>query len=77
MAKKTPPAELPRWFDKTKHSAGTGGIYETATGTLLGEDGEPLSPAVAMARQAALAAEEAQAKADETQTDAAPAATEE
>ena len=37
---------LPPWFDSAKHSTGTGGIFETATGTLLAHDGLPLSAAM-------------------------------
>jgi hypothetical protein len=50
-------SELPAWFDPTLHSPGTGGIFETATNTLLGPDGQPLSKAVQLARKAAAAAE--------------------
>jgi hypothetical protein len=47
--------ELPDWFDPERHSLGTGGIFETATNTLLGPDGQPLSEAVKLARAAAAA----------------------
>jgi hypothetical protein len=63
---------LPPWFDPAKHSAGDGGIFETATGTLLAEDGEPLSEALRIQRKAAadaVAAAEA-AKAADVETEA-------
>lgn len=49
---KPSPAEtgLPAWFDASLHHAGTGGIFETATGTVLDEDGAPQSIAARMAR---------------------------
>jgi hypothetical protein len=47
--------KLPAWFDPTLHHLGTGGIFETATNTLLGDDGQPLSEAVKLARAAAAA----------------------
>lgn len=53
---------LPKWFDEAKHAAGDGGVFEIATGTLLGDDGAPLSPAVAMARAGAAALEAAEAE---------------
>lgn len=43
---------FPAWYDPAVHSPGGGGIIETATNTLLGEDGQPLSAAVALARAA-------------------------
>lgn len=60
------PPERPVWFDAATHSIGTGGIFETATGTLLDDDGEPLSLAVRMQRrdaEAAAAAAAAEAEA--------------
>jgi hypothetical protein len=60
---------LPPWFDATKHSAGDGGIFETATGTLLAEDGEPVSQALRIQRAAAAASAK-----PETEAPAEPAA---
>lgn len=51
-------SDLPKWFDPAKHSAGDGGIFETATGTLLAADGEPLSEALRIQRKAAAEAAE-------------------
>lgn len=48
-------ASAPAWFDPKLHSPGTGGIFETATNTLLGPDGQPLSKAVQLARAASAA----------------------
>lgn len=68
MSKTTKP-DLPQWFDPARHSPGQGGIIETATNTLLDDDGQPLSKAVAMARKAIadLEAETAPAAEPETQ----------
>ena len=60
---------LPPWFDPEKHRAGDGGIFETATGTLLAEDGEPQSEALRIQRAAAAAANK-----PETEAPADPAA---
>jgi hypothetical protein len=49
-------ATMPSWFDAEKHRAGEGGIFETATGVLLGEDGAPFSAAVRLSRGEAAAA---------------------
>lgn len=43
-------AQRPAWFDETKHSLATGGIFETATGVLLDADGQPQSSAVRQMR---------------------------
>lgn len=66
-------APMPAWFDAELHSAGTGGIYETATGTLLDEDGLPQSGPARAALRAKLAAELA-ADAPAADAAAAPAA---
>lgn len=68
--------DLPAWFDPKIHHAGTGGAYETATGTLLDENGEPQSLALRIARAAQLARPEAPAAAPETPTPPANAVTE-
>ncbi len=51
--------EMPEWFDAQLHRTGEGGIFETATGVLLGEDGLPFSAAVRLMRAEAAAAEAA------------------
>lgn len=53
--------EMPEWFDAQLHRTGEGGIFETATGVLLGEDGLPFSAAVRLMRAEAAAAEAAPA----------------
>lgn len=58
MSKPDDTSGLPAWFDETRHSAGNGGIFETATNTLLGDDGQPHSQAVRLARAAAAVAAE-------------------
>lgn len=65
MAKKSATVDdfhdYPDWFDTASHAAGPGGIFERATGVLLGEDGEPASAAVRAARAAGAEAEAAPA----------------
>lgn len=43
-------AKMPAWFDAKTHRTAEGGIFETATGVLLGEDGAPFSAAVRLSR---------------------------
>jgi hypothetical protein len=53
---------FPDWYDAAKHVACPGGIYESGTGVLLAEDGEPASMALRAARARAVAeAEEGEA----------------
>lgn len=60
----TAPAEMPAWYDEALHRVADGGIFETATGVLLDEDGEPKSLAVRRLRaEAAAEAAAAPAKA--------------
>lgn len=49
-------ATMPDWFDPSLHTVREGGIFETATGVKLGEDGEPQSAAVRLMRADAAAA---------------------
>lgn len=49
-------SNAPAWFDAKHHRVAEGGIFETATGVLLGEDGEPASAAVRQLRAGAPAA---------------------
>lgn len=51
--------ETPEWFDAEAHVIREGGIFEAATGVLLGEDGEPFSLAVRLMRADAAAAKAA------------------
>ncbi|WP_439532030.1 hypothetical protein [Polymorphobacter sp.] len=46
-----PTVPMPAWFDPAVHSVGSVGIIETATGTLLADDGEPASKAHRLARR--------------------------
>lgn len=48
---------FPDWFDAAAHHAAPGGIYETASNVLLGEDGQPASAAVRAQRAAEAEAE--------------------
>ncbi len=48
--------EMPAWYDLALHHAAEGGIFETATGVLLAEDGKPKSLAARMLRADAEAA---------------------
>lgn len=52
MSRKPPqPSGMPEWFDAAAHHVGPFGIVETATGTLLAEDGLPASTALRLKRQ--------------------------
>jgi hypothetical protein len=44
---------MPDWFDAETHSVGPHGIIETATGTLLADDGRPASTALRLKRERA------------------------
>lgn len=65
--------EMPAWFDAETHRTGEGGIFERATGVLLGEDGQPASAAVRASRAFAAAEAEAEAAAAEAAAAAAAA----
>ena len=62
---------MPAWFDAEIHRVADGGIFETATGVLLDEDGGPKSLAVRLMR--ADAAEAAEAAAAAAAAESAPA----
>ena len=59
MTRKTPApaadaasaAGMSDWFDPKIHSVGPAGIIETATGTLLADDGLPASTALRLKRE--------------------------
>lgn len=60
-------ASAPGWFDAENHRIAEGGIFERATGVLLGEDGAPFSAAVRLMRAAAAEAAAADAAAAEAE----------